>query len=159
MVTLRASHLPRKESALHRWTLLTLALFSLLGCGEQAQNTASESTNQDNAATDSDELSEAFGGGQGGGTLVFEGSEYAIESALCYLDPPVEVGTVGNGYRIVIGGTERYPSISIVDSSMQWVAVDKTFTVTGSTVSAELSDYRNNSDDRVVQASFVIECP
>ena len=147
--------------------LLVLISLCLGACGGSDSGTsdpiASEPPSAHSEAADAQEdFAEAMGAGQGGGTLVFDGTSYAIESAICHLDPPVEVGTVGEGYRVMIDGGQR-PRASIVDpESVHWTHVDwqtVNFTVSGSTITGIATSYRNNVDERVVEASFEIECP
>jgi len=139
----------------------------LSACDDGASGASPQSSAQpssvDSVQDDAqDEFTSALGGGNGGGTLIFDGTSYSIESAICHLDPPVEVGTVGEGFRIMIGGGQR-PSASIVGpGSVHWTHVDwqtTNFTVAGKLITGSVHNYRNNADDRVVEASFEIECP
>jgi len=109
-----------------------------------------------------EDFATAMGAGSGGGTLMFDGTSYPIESALCYLDEPLDVGTVGAGFRIVISGSVDRPSVSIVQNSLQWVPdryPNNAVEVSGSHLSYSADTYRNNRDDRKVEASFEIDCP
>lgn len=147
--------------------LLALVVLFLSGCGDSDPGTSNqtgvqpsnvESPNDDAEA----EFAAALGAGQGGGTLIFDGTSYAIESAICNLGEYVEVGTVGEGYRVMIDRADR-PRASILDpQSVHWTNIDwqtQNFTVTGSVVTSSATNYRNNRDKRVIEASFEIECP
>lgn len=147
--------------------LLAMGMLFLIGCGDTAPDANDQADLQHSSASSGeddaqDAFAEALGAGRGGGTLIFDGTSYSIESAVCHLDPPVEVGTVGEGYRVLIEGAQR-PRASIVGpGSVHWTHVDwqtVNFTVDGSVITGPATRYRNNRDDQVVEASFEIECP
>lgn len=120
---------------------------------------------------ESDELADALnptGGSGGGGTLVFDGVDYPIESAVCALDSQrVDIGTVGGGYRVLVSGDPSDLSLQILGPETLWFdggsAADAPpsgqATIDGNTITAAENIWRNNNDDREVTASFVIECP
>lgn len=114
-----------------------------------------------------DALNEAIGAG-GGGVLVFDGTEYPIESAVCSLDSQrVDVGTVGSGYRVLVSGDPADLSLQILGPETLWFDGGRTAdgppsgqaTIDGNTITAAENVWWNNQDDREVMASFVIECP
>jgi hypothetical protein len=94
------------------------------------------------------------------GVLTFDGTEHAIESAVCLLDEPVDVGTIGEGFRVLISGDADARSVQIVDDeSVQWFATDDEVTVGGSDIASGPATYFNNQNDAEIEASFQFRCP
>lgn len=142
-----------------RYAVSALTLLIVAGCGGENPGVGSTvGSGPDDEAAEA--FGEALGAGRGGGTLIFDGTTYPIESAVCTLEPPVQVGTVGEGYRVLIGGSERYPDVSILaPGSVHWTALNDIFSVSGSQITGDSDTYRNNVDGGTVEASFEIECP
>lgn len=109
-------------------------------------------------------LAEAFGGG-GGGSLTFDGEEIEISSVVCVLgDDTFDVGTVSdNGFRVLVGLNNPLNSVSaqILDAEfVQWFPQgDDIVERDGGTFRSDPTTYFNNRDDKVVTASFTVECP
>lgn len=115
--------------------------------------------------SDEDELADAFAGG-GGGVLVFDGEEIAIDSAVCSIfGDSIDVGTISaTGHRVLIGTNGNNPiSAQILDpDSVQWFPQNTTGDEAerdGNTFTSDTNTYSNNADDRIVEASFTVECP
>ena len=139
---------------------LTPAVLFLSACGGSDPGNTDQTVAQPAANDPEKEVATAFGGGAGGGTLIFDGSSYAIDYVFCSLDPPVQIATVGEGYKVSIEGSEKRPSVSIsTPGSYNWVSDNNEFTVAGSLVTSSVSRYRSNHDDGVREASFEIQCP
>lgn len=161
----RVSHSPLLLS-IPRCFLSLVALF-LSGCGDSSPGTNDQNSLQPSTVESSNddaepEFAAALGAGQGGGTLIFDGTTYAIESAICNLGEYVEVGTVGEGYRVMIDRADRPRATILGPGSVHWTHIDwqtQNFSVSGSVVTSNPTQYRNNADKRVVEASFEIECP
>lgn len=115
-----------------------------------------------------DALADALPGG-GGGTLVFDGEEIPIDSAICVFgdDGTLDVGTVSdNGFRVFVSRNNPANDIGvqILDADfLQWfpdgVSGDEAERVGDKLVSSGLFPYFNNSDDRRIEARFTVECP
>jgi len=111
-------------------------------------------------------LDDALGGG-GGGTLIFDGEEIPIASVTCLLDEDTfDVGTVSdNGYRVLVSLSNPLNDVSaqVLDAdSVQWFpqgVIGDDAQRDGGTFSSDSTPYFNNNDDRIVEASFLIECP
>lgn len=116
-----------------------------------------DATDEQEAA---DAIAEAMGAG-GGGTLVFDGTERTIDSAVCQLGDRIDVGTVGpDGYRVLISGEPDDLSVQILEPGFgQWFANNDVVTQSGSTFTSDGDTYFNNNDDREIEAAFEIECP
>lgn len=142
---------------------LAVVLLFLSGCSESDSRTEDQIGLQPaNVESAQDKFAAALGAGKGGGSLMFDGTSYTIDSVTCVLGPRMEVGTVGEGYRVLIDGAERPRATILSPDSVHWTHIDwKTvnFTVSGSVITSSATSYRNNSDDRVIAASFEINCP
>lgn len=114
-----------------------------------------------------DGLGAALGAGGGGGVLVFDGQEIEITGVTCILDADTfDVGTVSDeGHRVFV--TRNNPandvSAQVLDPDfLQWfpqgVSGDEAQR-DGGTFTSEPKPYFNNSDDRIIEISFTIECP
>lgn len=155
--------------------LAALAVVLLVpACGDDSPGIPSgggDITDLDGAVEDDAEefgeaVNDALGAG-GGGTLIFDGEEIPIASALCVIDGDlVDVGTVSdNGFRVFISRSNpaNDMSVQILDADfLQWfprgVAGDEAVR-NGSTFTSGPHPYFNNSDDRVVEASLTVNCP
>ncbi len=134
------------------------ALVATTGCGGGGGGDGGDSFD--------DAFNEASGAG-GGGTLTVEGSDYPIESVMCAnSDSRVDIGTVGQNYRVFVTGDPDDPDLQILDpDSIQWFDGDKqqnneaVVAVDGDTYTSEPTVWWNNQDDRVIEAYFTIECP
>lgn len=136
--------------------------------GDDAFSTdGSSDSSEDDLEAFAEALNEAQGAG-GGGTLTFDGVDYPIESAICMLEGSrIDVGTVGSDYRVFVTGDPTDLDLQILDPDfLQWFDGDPTdatsdgkATIDGKTIRAENNSWWNNADDRVVEASFVIDCP
>ena len=136
-----------------------LAIVAVSGCGDSEQ-TKSVPKKSEPADKVTEELETALGADAGGGELTFDGTTYVIDSATCHLDEPVNVGTVGEGFRVMVRGSAERPDVSILDPKyIQWFTSNDEFTVSDSKITGGPNSYLNNTDDRVVEASFEIECP
>jgi hypothetical protein len=134
------------------------------GFGEDtaAGGTVAESDSEEFSA----ELADAIGAG-GGGVLVFDGEEIPIASAICQLaEDTFDVGTVSdNDFRVFVSRSNPLNDIGVqvLDAdSQQWfpqgVSGDEAQR-DGGIFTGDPTAYFNNSDDRIVQVSFTIECP
>jgi len=112
------------------------------------------------------ELADAIGAG-GGGVLVFDGEEIPIASATCQLgEDTFDVGTVSdNDFRVFVSRSNPLNDIGVqvLDADfLQWfpqgVSGDEAQR-DGGIFTSDPAAYFNNSDDRIVQVSFRIECP
>lgn len=111
---------------------------------------------------------DAIGAG-GGGTLQFDGAKIPIDSAICVLDGPrIEVGTVGQKYRVLVSGDRDDLDLQILDpEGIQWFDGSKTpggppggqATIEGNVVTGAENVWWNNQDDREITASFTLKCP
>ena len=125
---------------------------------------ASESADQSDDEEFGEALGEALGAG-GGGVLVFDGEEIAIASVICRLDEDnFDVGTVSdNGFRVLISLGSNDIGVQVLDSDfVQWFPQDVNGDEAqrdGGTFTSDVTPYFNNSDDRIVQASFTVDCP
>lgn len=114
-----------------------------------------------------DEMADAMGAG-GGGTLIFDGEEIPIDSAVCNFgdEDTFEVGTVSdNGFRVLIsrGNPLNDIGMSILDEEfVQWfprnVQGDEAVR-DGETFTAGPHTFFNNSNDLEVEAQATVECP
>ena len=168
----RSTHPFRRIAALGLVTALTV---SVAGCGDDgdgdagAESTAAPSgggasdDGTDDEATD--DLADAIGAG-GGGTLVFDGEEIAIDSVTCVSGgDDFSVGTVSdNGYRVFVDSSSTgVPNAQVLDpDSNQWSPLDRGESVeigdnTYSSPATTYFDIRDSS--REVEVSFTIECP
>lgn len=168
-----------------RWWKTVLALAALVlfasACGDsnddlgsflEATNQASQSS-QDDLDAELEEFGEIINqvqGAGGGGTLVWDGVEYPIDSVICTgSGEQLEAGTASDsGFRVLIsaksgGGFDP----QILDPEFrQWFDGDKVDAATrdqvsydGQTFTAPTNTWWNNQDDRTVQASFTFDCP
>ena len=137
---------------------------------DNADDQSSVEVGSDEASTvegDDDEgaeLADALGAG-GGGTLVFDGEEIAIDSVICAGDSEnFEVGTVSDsGYRVLISSSSTgTPSSQIVDPDFaSWFpsGQDAAVTIDGGTYTSPPTAYFSNDKNGEVEASYVVECP
>ncbi len=105
--------------------------------------------------------------GGGGGTLIFDGEEFPIDSVVCTeFGDQIEVGTVSDsGYRVFV--SQNNPSnplgAQILDpENVQWFRQGPSgddAVRDGDTFSSDSQPYFNNNNDRTVQVSFTVECP
>jgi hypothetical protein len=118
--------------------------------------------------SDQEGFEEAFGTSGGGGTLIFDGVEIPIASAMCIISgDSIEVGTISDsGHRVLVSTNGRNPiDAQILDPGfLQWFPQgtqggDDEAVRDGNTFKSDTTPYFNNADDRVVEASFTIECP
>jgi hypothetical protein len=128
-------------------------------------------TDFDPAAAGGEDFDEALAGALatgGGGKLVFDGEEIPIAAVTCSLgDDTFDVGSVSdNGFRVFV--TQNNPlndvSSQILDSDfLQWfpqnVIGDEAERSGVKTFTSGPKPYFNNSDDRIVEASYTVECP
>lgn len=145
---------------MRRMTLLILFVLPIAtACGGGSTTPDGDGGTQavsDDAAGD---LGAAIGGG-GGGALIFDGAEHPIESATCQLGDRIDVGTVGEGYRVFVTTSSEGFDVQILDpDSVQWFAQNDTVEVSGSTITGGADTYFNNQSDELIEASFEIECP
>jgi hypothetical protein len=134
--------------------------------GSDDSVSAADSTEQSDEDDFGEALAEASGAG-GGGTLIFDGQEIPIASVTCQLgDDTFDVGTVSdNDYRVLVslGNPLNDVSAQVLDADfLQWFPQGSSGDEAqrdGGTFSSETTPYFNNSDDRIVQVSFTIECP
>ena len=132
---------------------------------------AADSTDQsaeDQSAEDDfgEALAEASGAG-GGGTLIFDGEEIPVASVTCLLEEDTfDVGAVSdNDYRVFVtlGNPLNDVSAQVLDSDfLQWFPQGPSGDAAvrdGGNFSSEPGPYFNNSDDRIVEVSFNIDCP
>lgn len=161
----------RRSALLLATILFAIVLAACGGAGDDSadagQGGATEAGDDSSGDEDpEDALGSALGAG-GGGTLVFDGEEIPIESAICSIfDDQIDVGTVSeSGHRVLLG-TNRADnpiSVQILDpDSVQWfpqgVSGDEADRE-GNTFTSGLTPYFNNSNDRIIEASFTVECP
>lgn len=130
--------------------------------GDSGTSDVSDEGTEDDDAVD---LGALLGAG-GGGTLRWDGEDIEIASVTCMLDGELfDVGTVSdNGFRVFVSWTNAAnpKSIQVLDADfLQWFPEFQTDELVrdGSTFSSPPTTYWNNSDDRMVEASFTIECP
>lgn len=158
--------------------VLAIALV-LAACGGGADDTSTDgesgndgqsNVQSDDASSSGDndsgeDLSDAIVFG-GGGSFIFDGEEMPIDSATCALfGDEVDVGTISPaGHRVLISTNGRNPiSAQILDpDSVQWFPQDASGDEAerdGGTFTSNPRPYFNNMDDRIVEASFTVECP
>lgn len=148
----------------HHWPrviVVLLALTVLAACG----GGSGDGSSSDEEVLE-DALKSALGAG-GGGLLIFDGEEIPIESVVCVIrDDMIDVGTISeSGHRVLIGTNRAENPIStqILDQeTLQWFPQDVTGDEAehdGNTFTSGPTLYFNNSDSRVVEASFTVECP
>ncbi len=143
--------------------LILIILVGLSACsgGDDSPGAsgATDPTGTDGQA--SEDLGAALGAGAGGGTLIFDGTEHPIESVVCQLGDRVDVGTVGEDFRVFVtsssgGGFD----VQVLDPTpVQWFAENDTVEVSGSHLTSDGDTYFNNQTDAKVEASFDIQCP
>jgi len=146
-----------------RTALILMILVGLSACsggaGSPGASDATDPTGTDSQSTE--DFGAALGAGAGGGTLIFDGTEHPIESVVCQLGDRVDVGTVGDGFRVFVtsssgGGFD----VQVLDSTtVQWFAENDTVEVSGSNLTSGADTYFNNQTDAKVEASFEIHCP
>ncbi len=115
----------------------------------------------------SDEAFGAIPGAGGGGTLIFDGEEIRIDSVVCVLtDDAIDVGTVSEpGHRVLLGTNNPFNPISaqiLTPDFLQWFPQNASGDQAqrdGKTFTSGPRPYFNNSDDRIIEASFTVECP
>ena len=137
-------------------------------CGSDDSGSSDGAPVSESADPSDDEFGEALGeaiGAGGGGVLVFDGEEIAIASVTCRFDEDTfDVGTVSdNGFRVFISLGSNDIGVQVLDSdSVQWfpqgVSGDEAQR-DGGTFTSDVAPYFNNSDDRIVQVSFTVDCP
>jgi hypothetical protein len=110
-------------------------------------------------------LRDAMGAG-GGGTLVWAGTEHPIDSVVCSNQGErVDVGTIGEDFRVLISGEPPYEVQILDDEFVQWIgerAEDGTragLERSGDTFTAEGTFFRVDDTSVTREASFTIECP
>ncbi len=161
----------RMGASMVRVALAAAVALVLVGCGGDDGSDAAAPGATDDTAADAgqDEFGEAVAdamGAGGGGSLTWDGTEHSIESVICQLDGDrVDVGTVGDGFRILISGDEPY-SLQVLDpDSVQWVGeraedgVRAGLQRAGSTFTADGSFLRVDDVEITRHAAFEIECP
>ena len=113
-----------------------------------------------------EEMLDIVGAG-GGGTLIVDGEEIPIDSAVCQLaDDTFDVGTVSDsGWRVFAsrGNPANDASSQVLDPDfVQWFPRDvqgDEVVRDGSTFTSGPYTYFNNQDDATVEISYTIECP
>jgi len=138
----------------------TFAVAVMAACGGSGSGQPDEAASQPSGFP-------GLGVGGGGGSLVFDGEEIPITGATCLLQADTyDVGTISaNQFRVLVSrnNPENPISVQILDPDfLQWFpqgASGDEATRNGSTFTSAEMDYFNNSDDRIVKASFTIECP
>lgn len=132
--------------------------------GDGQSNVQTEDGGGSADAGSGDDLSNVFDSG-GGGTLTFDGEEMPIDSATCALfGDEVDVGTISrSGHRVLISTNGRNPlSVQILDpDSVQWFPKDASgdeAEQNRGTFTSDSVPYFNNTDDRIVEAGFTVEC-
>lgn len=154
--------------------LAALAVMAFVpACGDDSLGDPSggDLTDLDGAAENGAEefgeaINDAIGAG-GGGTLIFDGEEIPVASALCVFEGDiVDVGTVSdNGFRIFVSRNNpaNDMGVQILDADfLQWFPQNVTgdeAVRNGGTFTSGPYPYFNNSDDRIIEASFTIDCP
>jgi hypothetical protein len=136
------------------------------GSGDASSNeVGADESNTDEGTDDlGDGMADALGAG-GGGSLVFDGEEIVIDSAICAGDSEnFEVGTVSDsGYRVLISSSSTgTPSSQIVDPDFAvWFPVgqDAAITIDGGTYTSQPTPYFSNDKDGEVEVSYVVNCP
>jgi hypothetical protein len=105
-------------------------------------------------------LDSALGGG-GSGTLVFNGTEHPIDSVVCDFGDGVDIGTVGDDFQVLVGGSSAEGfDIQILDPDhSQWVARNDTLEVSGARFFSDGDTYYSNQRQGEIEASFEIQCP
>ncbi|MGD2050832.1 MAG: hypothetical protein PVI35_00015 [Acidimicrobiia bacterium] len=148
-------------------SMLAIAVFAMLtscGGGDVLPNVGGGTADASQATIAEGEVAgesaDALGIGGGRGTLIFDGVEHPIESVVCQVGDGVDVGTVGDGFRVLISGGEDSYSIQIVDSTpIQWFARNDLVEASGTRFTSQEDTYWNNQNDDEVEASFEIDCP
>lgn len=145
---------------MRRLTFALTAVLLLAGCGDDDLDPGS-GLGDVTVPTVDDGFADAFGGGEGGGSLTFDGSDHPIEAATCVLDDDrIDIGTVGDGFRVLVSGEPGDVDVQILDAdTLQWFSRQDTVDVDGSTVTGGVDTYFNNSNDTEIEASFEIDCP
>lgn len=154
--------------------VLTLALLTSCGADDllpsDGQAEAGEvrgGSDDADGSTSGDAPADPAVGVGGGGTLIFDGLEIPIDSVVCAMrDEVIDVGTTSaTGHRILLGTNSSANPISaqILDpDSLQWfpqnVSGDEA-EQDGNTFTGDPTLYFNNSDGRIVEAGFIVQCP
>ncbi len=157
---------------------LVALLASAAACGSSDDDSSTQDNSDDQSSVEAtsddsgtddgddvgDDLADALGAG-GGGTIVFDGEEIAIDSVVCAGDSEnFEVGTVSeSGYRVLISSSSTgTPSSQIVDPDfVVWFPIgqDASVTIDGGTYTSPPTSYFSNDKDGEVEVSYTVECP
>lgn len=156
----------RTPSWVGPFVLVLALLFVACGGGEGESGVApADGQVGSDDGSDEEDFADAFAGG-GGGTLIFDGEEIPIDSAVCSMfGDSIDVGTISDtGHRVLFGTNGNNPiGAQILDSdSLQWFPENtpgEEVERSGNTFTSDTKTYFNNSDDRMIEASFTVECP
>lgn len=149
-----------------RWVLLLVFAMLVVACGDGAEP-GGDVADQGSGGTDTaGDPSAEQPTGEGGGTLIFDGEEIQITRARCSIfGDMIEVATeTAAGHQAFVGRQSSDIYVSILDAEgTHWLPQNPSggdeAVHDGDTFTSGEYSYFNNSDDRIIEASFTVECP